>query len=127
MDTFSACFRFVQAEICRASRQFREAHLAVVAGKAEKSRGSLATTPEENASVFADAFSQLYGREASFDPSVLDDLPQRPVAVVLTTYHRRTTRFSWRRASCTLLLRAHQACMHGCGRLSCRRATDLAS
>ena len=36
MDTFSACFRFVQAEICRASRQFREAHLAVVAGTAEK-------------------------------------------------------------------------------------------
>ena len=49
----------------------------------KKADGSLADTPEENASVFADAFSQLYGREASFDPSVLDDLPQRPVAVGL--------------------------------------------
>ncbi|EOD30309.1 hypothetical protein EMIHUDRAFT_253735, partial [Emiliania huxleyi CCMP1516] len=51
--------------------------------KMKKADGSLADTPEENASVFADAFSQLYGREASFDPSVLDDLPQRPVAVGL--------------------------------------------
>ena len=38
---------------------------------------AVALAPEEDASVFADAFSQLCRREASFDPSVLDDLPQR--------------------------------------------------
>jgi len=51
--------------------------------KMKKADGSLADTPEENASVFADTFSQLYGREASFDPSVLNNLPQRQVAVGL--------------------------------------------
>ena len=40
---------------------------------------SYATTPEENATVFAEHFEQLYGHEATFDPSVIDVLPQRPV------------------------------------------------
>ena len=65
------------------------------AGKAEKSRrltpsapSALADTPDENASVFADAFSRLYGspgcmveRRPSTPRCSIDDLPQRPVAV----------------------------------------------
>ena len=45
--------------------------------KMKKADGSLATTPEENAGVFADHFDQLYGVSLPFDPSVLDLLPQR--------------------------------------------------
>ena len=47
--------------------------------KMRKADGTRATTPEENATVFAEHFEQLYGHEASYDPSVIDLLPQRPV------------------------------------------------
>ena len=51
--------------------------------KMQKPDGSLASTPEENATVFADAFGKLYGRKPAFDASVLDALPQSPVATGL--------------------------------------------
>ena len=41
-----------------------------------KADGSLASSPEENAAVFAAHFSKLYGREEEFDWSVLDEIPQ---------------------------------------------------
>ena len=44
-----------------------------------KADGSRASTPEENATIFAEHFESLYGREASFDPTVLDTLAQRDV------------------------------------------------
>ena len=43
------------------------------------SDGSFASTPEENAVVFAEHFKSLYGREPSIDASVLNALPQRLV------------------------------------------------
>ena len=45
--------------------------------------GTLASSPEENASVFAAHFEKLYGRTASFDASVPELLRQRPVAAGL--------------------------------------------
>ena len=48
-----------------------------------KPDGSRASSPEENAQVFAEHFEQLYGREPSFDPSVLSLLQQRDVATGL--------------------------------------------
>ena len=47
--------------------------------KMKRPDGTIASTPEENGSVFADHFSGLYGRQPSFDESVLDLLPQEPV------------------------------------------------
>lgn len=47
--------------------------------KMRKQDGSLASSPEENAAVFASHFEKLYGREASFDWSVLDDVPQHSI------------------------------------------------
>jgi hypothetical protein len=47
--------------------------------KMRKSDGTLASTPEENAGVFAEHFTELYGVTQPFDPSVLDQLPQRAV------------------------------------------------
>ena len=44
--------------------------------KMQKADGTRASTPEENAAVFKSSFEKLYGRAASFDPSVLDSLPQ---------------------------------------------------
>ena len=41
--------------------------------------GTIASTPEENTAVFGGSFSELYGRQPSFDESVPDDLPQEPV------------------------------------------------
>ena len=46
--------------------------------KMKKTDGSLATSPEENAGVFADAFEKLYDRTPQVDASVLDALPQSP-------------------------------------------------
>jgi hypothetical protein len=46
----------------------------------KKSDGTVCTTPEENAEVFRKHFEQLYGRKPEYDPTVLDDLPQHPVA-----------------------------------------------
>ena len=48
-----------------------------------KTDGSLASTPEENATVFADHFAALYGRQAQFDWSVVDEIPVLPVLVDL--------------------------------------------
>ena len=45
--------------------------------KMQKADGTRASTPEENASVFASHFEKLYGRAATFDPTVLDSLPPR--------------------------------------------------
>ena len=45
----------------------------------KKDDGTRASTPEENAGVFAKHFEKLYGREASFDPSVLESISQRDV------------------------------------------------
>eukprot|EP00966_Prymnesium_polylepis_P191242 4432400-Prymnesium_polylepis.1 len=45
----------------------------------KKADGSRATTPEENAAVFAEHFEKLYGHTATFDPSVIDLLQQRDV------------------------------------------------
>ena len=41
----------------------------------------LATTPEDNAQVFADHFEKLYGRRPSYDPTVIDLLKQREVTL----------------------------------------------
>ena len=46
------------------------------AKRMKRGDGSLCTTPEENASVFKEHFQQLYERNATFDPSVLELLPQ---------------------------------------------------
>eukprot|EP00966_Prymnesium_polylepis_P153172 3538336-Prymnesium_polylepis.1 len=43
----------------------------------QKTDGTRATTPEENAAVFASHFEKLYGHAASFDPTVLELLPSR--------------------------------------------------
>jgi hypothetical protein len=51
--------------------------------KMTKPDGTKAETPEENATVFADAFSKLYGRTPTFDESVLDALPQSDVVTGL--------------------------------------------
>ena len=48
--------------------------------KMRKADGTRASTPEENAAVFASHFEQLYGRTPSYDPSVLERLPQHPTA-----------------------------------------------
>ena len=47
--------------------------------KMRKPDGSLATTPEENAAVFAAHFEKLYGVTQPLDRTVLDELPQRAV------------------------------------------------
>ena len=47
--------------------------------KMPKSDGSLAASPEENASVCADHFQKLYGTKQPIDLSVLELLPQRDV------------------------------------------------
>ena len=44
--------------------------------KMKKADGTRASTPEENATVFADHFEQLYGHTATYDSSVIDLLPQ---------------------------------------------------
>ena len=46
--------------------------------KMRKADGTLANSPEENATVFAEHFDGLYGRAESFDASVLDLMAQRP-------------------------------------------------
>ena len=51
--------------------------------KMTKADGTRATTPEENATVFAEHFEKLYGHTASFDPTVIDMLQQREVATGL--------------------------------------------
>ena len=47
--------------------------------KMRKQDGTLASSPEENAGVFADHFQQLYGVTQPIDRSVLGLLPQRAV------------------------------------------------
>ena len=47
--------------------------------KMKRPDGTIASTPEENTAVFGGSFSELYGRQPSFDESVLDDLPQEHV------------------------------------------------
>ena len=47
--------------------------------KMKKKDGSLASSAEENAAVFAEGFKELYGRTATFDPSIIDHVPQRAV------------------------------------------------
>ena len=47
--------------------------------KMRKADGSLASSPEENAAVFADHFQNLYGVTQPFDRAVLNELPQRAV------------------------------------------------
>ena len=47
--------------------------------KMRKPDGSLATSPEESAEVFAIHFEQLYGRRPVYDETVLALLPQRDV------------------------------------------------
>jgi hypothetical protein len=49
----------------------------------QKPDGTKASSPEENAAVFADHFESLYGRAPSVDASVLELLRQRPTAVGL--------------------------------------------
>ena len=46
--------------------------------KMKKQDGTRCHTPEENAEVFRDHFEQLYGRQPTFEWSVLDDIPQQP-------------------------------------------------
>ena len=48
--------------------------------KMRRGDGSLANTAEEAAGVFAQHFESLYGRQPTFDPSVIDSIPQRPTA-----------------------------------------------
>ena len=47
--------------------------------KMQKQDGTRAQSAAENAAVFADHFEQLYGRTPSYDPSVLESIPQREV------------------------------------------------
>ena len=47
--------------------------------KMRREDGTITVTPMEGAEVFSIHFNQLYNRTPSFDPSVLDDLPQEPV------------------------------------------------
>ena len=47
--------------------------------KMRKADGSLATSPEENATVFANHFQKLYGHPPSFDASVMELVQQRDV------------------------------------------------
>jgi hypothetical protein len=68
--------------------------------KMQKADGSFATSPEENAGVFAVHFEQLYGRKPSFDASVLDALPQRALVPGLDgaptdTYGPRDSSCAW--------------------------------
>ena len=51
--------------------------------KLQKPDGTRAATAEENARVFEASFEKLYGRTPTFDASVLEALPQSPVAVGL--------------------------------------------
>ena len=51
--------------------------------KMKQRDGTLASTPEENAQVFADHFKGLYERVPTFDSSVLDLVKQREIAVGL--------------------------------------------
>ena len=67
-----------------AVRKLKEGLCGVVRRRApakmRKPDGSLAASPEENATVYAGHFEQLYGRVPTFDPSVLDLVQQREVA-----------------------------------------------
>ena len=45
----------------------------------KKADGSLCKTPEENAEVFRVHFEKLFSKTPSYDPTVLEDLPQKPV------------------------------------------------
>ena len=47
----------------------------------KKPDGSACSSPEENAEVFLNHFSQLYGRAPTYDERVLELLEQRPTAV----------------------------------------------
>ena len=49
----------------------------------QKPDGTRATSAEENAEVFANHFEKLYGREAVYDASVIEQLPQQPVVLNL--------------------------------------------
>ena len=66
----------LRAGLCGAQRRTAPA-------KMRMADGSLASSPEQNASVFATHFEKLYGRTASFDASMPELLKQRPVAVGL--------------------------------------------
>ena len=63
-----------------AVRKLKEGLCGVVRRRApakmRKPDGSLAASPEENATVYAGHFEQLYGRVPTFDPSVLDLVQQ---------------------------------------------------
>ena len=48
--------------------------------KMKRPDGTTCVTPEENAEVFRVHFEKLYGRTATYDASVLDNLPQHPEA-----------------------------------------------
>ena len=47
--------------------------------KMKKADGSICSNAKENASVFRDHFEKLYDKQPTFDPTVLDTLPQTPV------------------------------------------------
>ena len=51
--------------------------------KMKKADGTYAKSPEENAEVFEHHFEKLYGREPSFDFSVLDDIDQHEILEAL--------------------------------------------
>lgn len=46
----------------------------------KKASGELASSPEENATVFEDHFKQLYGRLPDGDPAVVDSIPEMQTA-----------------------------------------------
>ena len=52
----------------------------------KKPDGTVCKTPEENAIVFRDHFKRLYGRQPSFDASVLNLLPRKEVVNGLDHY-----------------------------------------
>ena len=41
--------------------------------------GSTCQTPKENADVFFNRFKSLFNQEGSYDPTVLDELPQHQI------------------------------------------------
>ena len=45
----------------------------------KRSDGTICNTPEENAEVFQSHFQALFDREATYDESVLEELPQYPI------------------------------------------------
>ena len=65
----------------------------------KKPDGTKCTSPEENAKVFQNHFEKLYNRQSTFDPEILESLPQSPI---LMTCEQHPTKKDIRKALCRL-------------------------